>query len=445
MSARWLSAPPKEGRLSSPTFAPVARRMTTRHRLLLALLVLGLIVYTLTSTSSIADRERQLRATTATAATTTTTTTEAEGEAKPESPDHRQIPLADHKSKVKSLVSSLERDAHLEVALQKILTLMPSEVAMRAFLSTIPGTGPERLRELGLRTRAFKTYFEAWEDLHLTFIGDKVHVRDDIIQYVRQHPEALDTFQSDMPSVVHAYEAYRTFIQKFSEMLFPWTSPYFADHMTLHTHFYNGGRGIVLSGGDGQAPFILTLIATFRELGCTLPIEVHYLGDNDLGEEWREKMEAMGGVLTRDIRAMVRDEGWQLAGWAGKPFTLLLSSFREAMFIDADALFMRDPEELFDDPQYLETGALFFKDRIIMPELKKKWLQKILPAPVSKNVKESRFWTGASGHQQESGVVLVDKWKHFVALMMVTRMNGPDRDGNSGEGRVGIYDMVYGM
>jgi hypothetical protein len=45
---------------------------------------------------------------------------------------------------------------------------------------------------------------------------------------------------------------------------------------------------------------------------------------------------------------------------------------------------------------------------------------------------------------QESGVVVVDKWRHFVALLMVTRMNGPDRDGNKAEGKVGIYDMVYG-
>jgi len=45
---------------------------------------------------------------------------------------------------------------------------------------------------------------------------------------------------------------------------------------------------------------------------------------------------------------------------------------------------------------------------------------------------------------QESGVVVVDKWRHFIALLLVTRMNGPDRDGNKENGVVGVYDMVYG-
>jgi len=40
--------------------------------------------------------------------------------------------------------------------------------------------------------------------------------------------------------------------------------------------------------------------------------------------------------------------------------------------------------------------------------------------------------------------VVVDKWRHFVAMLLVTRMNGPDRDGNKDEGRIGVYDMVYG-
>jgi hypothetical protein len=170
-----------------------------------------------------------------------------------------------------------------------------------------------------------------------------------------------------------------------------------------------------------------------------------YLGESDLSEDYRLELEEIPGVITRDMSQMVADDGWELKGWAGKPFSILLSSFREVIFIDADALFFRNPEILFNDPQYVETGALFFHDRIIMPESKKNWLQEVLPGPISKKAKQSRYWTGESGHMQESGVVVVDKWKHLVALLMVTRMNGPDRDGNEGEGRIGVYDMVYGM
>jgi hypothetical protein len=140
---------------------------------------------------------------------------------------------------------------------------------------------------------------------------------------------------------------------------------------------------------------------------------------------------------------MIDDAGWKLRGWAAKPFAILLSTFREVIFIDADSIFLRNPADLFLDEGYKTTGALFFKDRLFMPGSKKEWLEEILPT-ISQNAKSSRLWTGESIHMQESGVMVVDKWRHFVALLLVTRMNGPDRDGSKEDGLVGIYDMVFG-
>lgn len=337
---------------------------------------------------------------------------------------------------------------NFEKALAKVVNMLPGEMQSRDLLREVGGTGREKLREMGLRTRAYKTYFDAWENLHLgTDEEGGTYVRDDVIQYLRSHEHkgpipGLE--EMALGQTIRAYESYRAFLAKFSQLLFPWTAPYFSDHMDLHAHFRQGGRGIVLTAGDDQAPYLLTTIPMFRHVGCNLPIEVMYLGDSDLSEDFRAELEALDGVVTRDIAQMVNDEGWRLAGWAAKPFAMLFSSFREVIFIDADSLFFKNPELLFDDPDYQRTGALFFKDRLIMPESRKRFLQQILPKPISKQVKQSRFWTGDSGHMQESGCVVVDKWRHFIALLMVTRMNGPDRDGNKDEGRVGVYDMVYG-
>ena len=322
---------------------------------------------------------------------------------------------------------------------QKVISLVPDEVNTRELLREPEGTGKERLREMGLRTRAFKTYYDAWEALHLITDGDSSRVRDDVVQYLRtimSGQELADTMRS--------YQQFRYFFQRLSNLLFPWTAPYWADHMTLRSQFRNGGRGIVLSAGDDQAPYLLTSIQTFRKLGCTLPIEVMYLGDSDLDEDYRQQLEELPGVVTRDMSQMIDDEGWRVLGWAGKPFAILMSSFREVIFIDADSLFFEDPAVMFDDPGYVETGALFFRDRKIMPESKKRWLQQLLPKPISRLAKQSYMWTGESGHYQESGVVVVDKWKHFVSMLLVTRMNGPDRDSNKEEGIIGVYDMVYG-
>jgi alpha 1,3-mannosyltransferase len=131
-------------------------------------------------------------------------------------------------------------------------------------------------------------------------------------------------------------------------------------------------------------------------------------------------------------------------GWAAKAFAILMSSFREAIFIDADSFFLVNPAKLFDDEGYRMTGTLFFKDRNVSPENKRAWIKSILPAPISDNVKRNRMWTGESGHMQESGVIVVDKWRHFVPMLLTTRLNGPERDGDEAEGKKGVYDMIYG-
>ena len=43
---------------------------------------------------------------------------------------------------------------------------------------------------------------------------------------------------------------------------------------------------------------------------------------------------------------------------------------------------------------------------------------------------------------QESGVLVIDKWRHFVSLLVITRLNGPDRDDR--DGNKGVYSFFYG-
>ncbi|KAI0877383.1 glycosyltransferase family 71 protein [Hypoxylon argillaceum] len=344
--------------------------------------------------------------------------------------------------------SSLNRWAerpNFQADLEAIFAIHPDEIKEREFLRLITNGGPERMKELGLRTRAYQKYLSAWEKLHL--VEDKktgeTYVRDDVVQYLRAMQDDDDASpDSSLTNMIHNYEAFRSFLTKFGRILFPFTIPYFADHMTLHSQLKNGGRGIVLTAGDDQAKYLLTTIYTFRKLGCDLPIEVMYLGEEDLGEDYRFELEALPGVTTRDISRMVDDEGWKLAGWAIKPFAMLLSSFREVIFIDADSFFFRDPAKLFDDPDYKKTGALFFRDRTIMPESKRKWLMQILPRPIHKLAKESSWWMGTSGHHQESGVVVIDTWKHFVSMLLICRFNGSDRDPRIG--KMGVYEMMHG-
>ncbi|KXT11664.1 hypothetical protein AC579_7027 [Pseudocercospora musae] len=328
-------------------------------------------------------------------------------------------------------------DAEFTEAVLRLSDLIPDEAQMDSLLSPFPAAGDTALlRDLALKTRMFKKAFAAWESLHLDTGVHHIGLQN-VIQRLRQ----IDA--PELREAVSTYDRFRVFINSLASKLFPWTAPYFADHMILHASFYQRGRGIVFAAGSDQAEYLLTSIPGIRRLGCNLPIEIIYLGDDDLSEDARERLNAMPGVMTKDISPMVDDRGWTLKGWAAKPFAILYSSFREVIFIDADGLFLTNPEELFDDPQYRDTGALFFKDRSIMPENRRSWLRKALPKPMSHHIKENRFWTGESGHMQDSGVIVVDKWQHFVALLLTTRLNGPDRDGNQA-GKKGVYEMVYG-
>ena len=103
-----------------------------------------------------------------------------------------------------------------------------------------------------------------------------------------------------------------------------------------------------MSGGDRQLTQLRSSIESLRNLGCDLPVEVMYLGEADLGEASRSELETMSGVVTRDMRTMINDDGWTLRGWSAKSHAMLLSSFREAIFLDADALFLQNPALLFD-------------------------------------------------------------------------------------------------
>ena len=358
-------------------------------------------------------------------------------------PEPAQQPTVREKVEAKDLGMRHRDDFGL--ALENIFNISPDEMHQRELLREIEGTGKEKLRETGLRTRAYKTFLEAWERLHVVVGDHATYIQDDVLSYMPAYYKTLSDPSRTFPQTIRNYESFRWFLGQLSTLLFPWTWPYFADHTALHASFHRGGRGIAMTAGDDQAPYLMASIPSFRALGCNLPIEIFYLGDRDLSEDFRSELEAFEGVTTRDLSQMVTDEGWRLAGWAGKPFTILYSSFREVIFIDADALFFRNPEVLFEDADYKETGALFFRDRLIMPESKKRWLQAVLPKPISKQVRQSRMWTGDSGHMQESGVIVVDKWRHFLSLLLVSQMNGPDRDGKKDQGIVGVYDMVYGM
>jgi hypothetical protein len=201
-------------------------------------------------------------------------------------------------------------DEVFEKAVRRLIELLPSNGHVRrALLAELTESSEELLHELSTRVRAFKSLFEAWEAVHLVPSYGSL-VQQNVVQRLR----GLKDTTLDIGAAIKGYDEFRSFMNTFEKRLFSGTLDYHGNHMALHTSFYNGGKGIVFTAGDGQAGFLLASIPLFRKLGFAYPIEIMYLGEEDLSEERREDLEALPGVVTRDLSKMINDEGWKLRG-----------------------------------------------------------------------------------------------------------------------------------
>jgi alpha 1,3-mannosyltransferase len=333
---------------------------------------------------------------------------------------------------------------------------LPAEDQWDELLKQADTKGALLTHDVALKTREYSSLFQPWADLHISMGDHASYSREDVVQFLHCQAGAAATQvagnmnQSQILQTVQLYDSYKYLVASMGQTLFPWTAPYFPDHLSLYLQIKNGGRGIVFTAGNKQVSYILTSIVTIRKLGCTLPIEVLYLGATDLSPTMRQKIESFPNVVTRNLEHMIHTgNDWKFEGFDMKPFAMLVSSFREAILVDADVGFLKNPESLFLDWGYVETGTLFFYDRIHNNnDDRNEWVRAAMPKPFSDRF-EKKFdlseKLGPTRSDQESGVVVFDKSKHFISLLLIAWLNGPNRHGSS-EPVIdkGFYEVYYG-
>ena len=184
------------------------------------------------------------------------------------------------------------------------------------------------------------------------------------------------------------------------------------------------GRGItVCAGGYLYFTNAWVLIRMLRKLGCRLPVQFWYYGEEEMDGRMRKLVEPYG-VECVDARKVAAERGVKIsAGWPLKPFSILHSPFEEVLALDADNFPIRDPEYLFEENAYLETGAIFWPDVGRTPPEKAIW--KTMGVPFRN---EPEF---------ESGQIVVNKALCWEPLNLAMWMNE--------EGRAEVfYKLVWG-
>lgn len=213
--------------------------------------------------------------------------------------------------------------------------------------------------------------------------------------------------------------------QRLESTLYPWIHPYWEN--AFHINNQTQGQGIVLCVGNNQFQYAATTIRTLREvLHSTLPIEVFYIRENDLSPKRQLYLQTEFTNLTlRKLDDYIGEYYTRFGGWAMKPFALLASHFSEVIMMDADVFFLQEPSLLFADLGYQAAGSLFFYDRTLFPNWEKgpDWLRSFLPT-FSPLVEKTRWFRGLSSHEQESGVIVMDKRKSLLGLLSTCKLNG---------------------
>lgn len=182
-------------------------------------------------------------------------------------------------------------------------------------------------------------------------------------------------------------------------------------------------KGIVfLAGGRTYFVNAYANIKILREMGCFLPIEWFYMGD-EMRPEWIEAIKNLTNVKLIKLAGKSENKR-QNGGWQTKVKSIIKSSFDEVLYLDSDSFCHRDPTYLFDNKKYKEIGAVMWKDECIWNEFHIKRLNgyfKTTPKP--------------DDFQVESGQLMFDKSKCMDALLKTEEYNDDSEV---------VYKLIYG-
>jgi len=119
---------------------------------------------------------------------------------------------------------------------------------------------------------------------------------------------------------------------------------------------------VVCSGEDDKFMEVQTMISQTRHrMNSTLPIVVAHCNElKDVSISW---LLAVRDVQVLNLCGEFAALSDRLHGFFCKTAALIASPFEQTMLVDSDVIWFQKPELLFEAPDFVATGTLFFRDR----------------------------------------------------------------------------------
>lgn len=166
-------------------------------------------------------------------------------------------------------------------------------------------------------------------------------------------------------------------------------------------------RGIVTVGGSSYFPPLMVSLRLLRRTGTSLPVEV-FVPEEEYEPDLCEQIMPTLNAFCRTFPNTTS----KISHYQYKIFAILLSSFSDVLWLDADNFPLHDAAPLFTSDPFRETGL------VTWPDL---WQTSISPAYY---LIASRAPTPVSARAStESGQLLVSKAKHWKTLLVAAYYN----------------------
>lgn len=223
-----------------------------------------------------------------------------------------------------------------------------------------------------------------------------------IINFLRTKNTNSPTIKNRFTEDFYRENDYRLGKKQINKLRTDWMA--YADNIPPYPNTYSGQGIVTCAGGYMYVTCAWVNISMLRKVGCSLPVELWYAG-NEINESMIIKFKELG-VVCKNCNDYSQT---LIKGFAMKPFSILNSSFKEVLFLDADNNCVKDPTYLFKSDEYIKSGTIFWPDSWATPSSNPIW--KIIGCE-SNTTKE-----------QESGQLLLNKEKCWKELNLCIYYN----------------------